>query len=54
MDLAGEKGQPIITQKLTMVKKYMKDSWKVDLDLLREVIARRSNEIGELDLDHIY
>lgn len=37
-----------------MVKKYMKDSWQVDLDLLRKVIARRTNEISELDLDHIY
>ena len=39
---------------LIMVKKYMKDSWQVDLDLLRKVIARRTNEISELDLDHIY
>jgi len=54
MTLAGEKGKPIIDQKLAMVKKYMKDSWQVDLDLLRKVIARRTNEISELDLDHIY
>ena len=54
MTLAGEKGKPIIDQKLAMVKKYMKDSWQVDLDLLRKVIARRTNEISELDLNHIY
>ena len=54
MTLAGEKGKPIIDQKLAMVKKYMKDSWQVDLDLLRKVIARRTNEISELDLEHIY
>lgn len=54
MELAGETGGAIISQKLDMVKKYMKSSWGVDLDLLRKVIARRTNEISELDLDHIY
>lgn len=53
-DSGWRKGKPIIDQKLAMVKKYMKDSWQVDLDLLRKVIARRTNEISELDLDHIY
>lgn len=54
MTLAGVKGRDIINQKLAMVKKYMKDSWEVDLDQLRKVIARRTSEISDLDLDHIY
>lgn len=54
MDLAGEEGGKIIEQKLTTVKKYMIDAWQVDIDQLRKVIARRTNEISELDLDHIY
>lgn len=54
MDLAGEKGRGIIEQKLASVKKYMIDAWQVDIDQLRKVIARRTNEISELDLDHIY
>lgn len=54
MELAGESGSAIITKKLDMVKGYMKSTWKVDLDKLRQVISRRCNEIGELDLDHIY
>lgn len=54
IELAGEKGSAIIYNKLDMVKNYMKASWGIDLDLLRKVISRRTNEIGELDLDHIY
>lgn len=50
---AGDKGRAIIEQKISIMKKYMKDSWKIDMDKLREIIERRGNEIKDLDLEHI-
>ena len=35
------------------MKKYMKDTWNIDMDQLRDCIARRGNEIKELDLEHV-
>ena len=46
---AGPDGSAIILQKLSIVKKYMKDSWGVDVDRLKSVIMRRSNEIQYKD-----
>jgi len=50
---AGPYGSAIIMQKLNVVKKYMRDSWGVDVDLLKEVIMRRSNEIRYFDFDNL-
>lgn len=50
---AGDEGRAIIEQKISIMKKYMKDSWKIDMDKLREIIERRGNEIKDLDLEHI-
>lgn len=50
---AGDEGRAIIEQKISIMKKYMKDSWKIDMDKLREIIKRRGNEIKDLDLEHI-
>ena len=50
---AGQEGSAIIRQKLSIVKKYMKDSWSIDVDLLKNVIQRRSNEIQDLDFDNL-
>lgn len=49
---AGETGAPIIEQKLDIVKKYMQNSWGIDLDKLRSVVQRRMNDIvkGSVDL----
>lgn len=54
LELAGDDGTAIINRKLEMLRGYMKSSWGVDIDLLRQVIERRCLEIGLLDLDHIY
>ena len=51
--LAGDKGSAIIYQKLDIVRKYMKESWSIDIEQLRSVISRRCAEISELDLDNI-
>ena len=53
ISLAGEKGSAIIYQKLDIVRKYMKESWAIDIEQLRSVISRRCAEINELDLDNI-
>jgi substrate import-associated zinc metallohydrolase lipoprotein len=53
LEYAGASGAAIITQKLEMVKNYMKNSWKIDLTELRDVVQRRSGEIELLNLDNL-
>lgn len=50
---AGATGRPVIERKLNIVKKYMKDSWGVDVDHLKNVIARRANEIQYVEFDKL-
>lgn len=51
LDVAGETGKAIILQKFAIVKTYMKESWNIDLDELRDVVQRRQDEIENLDLE---
>ena len=53
--MAGEKGsdktgREAIEKKLEIIKKYMKDSWGFELDDLRTVVLRRSQEVLKMDL----
>lgn len=50
IDNAGEEGVAIINQKLDMVREYFKDSWGIDLDVMRSIVLRRSSEVTSLDL----
>lgn len=50
LETAGDTGKPIIQAKFKIVDDYMKNSWGIDLDQLREVVQRRQNEIYDLDL----
>lgn len=50
---AGATGGAIIQQKFDIVYKYMKDTWGIDLDELREIIQRRQSELSTLDLDNL-
>lgn len=50
MRIAGNTGRPILERKFEIVYNYMKDSWGIDLDRLREIVQRRQNEISLLDL----
>ncbi|MCL7761819.1 putative zinc-binding metallopeptidase [Polaribacter sp. Z014] len=50
---AGDEGGPIITQKLTIVKNYLKESWNIDMDDLRDNILVRQQNLNNLDLDNI-
>ena len=40
----------ILNQKLTILKRYMQNSWNVDLDELRAVVKRRTAEVKDMDL----
>lgn len=55
MEEAGEDGAALIEAKLDIVKKYMKDSWNIDMDQLRATILRRQADIaaGKVDLTDI-
>lgn len=49
---AGTAGAEIIKQKFEVVYNYMKDSWNIDLNQLRDIVQRRSSEIDKLDLEN--
>ncbi len=46
-------GAEAIQKKLEYVKSYMSASWNLDLDKLREIVLRRSGEVGTLDLKNL-
>lgn len=48
---AGTTGAGYISQKLEMVRTYMKESWGMDINKMRDVVQRRAAEIGSLDLE---
>lgn len=50
---AGESGRPTIEKKFEIVYNYMIDSWGVDLNVLRDIVQRRQNEIFDLDLSSL-
>lgn len=41
----AQKGVASIDRKITMVKDYLKASWEVDLDVLRDIVLERSEEV---------
>ena len=45
----GEVGGARIERKIAIVKSYMKDTWGIDMDELRDVLARRYAEIDRLN-----
>ena len=52
---AGENGSDIsgresIEKKLDIIKEYMRTSWGYELDTLRNVVLRRSQEVLNMDL----
>jgi len=51
LNSAGEDGKAIILKKFEYVYNYYLEKWEIDLDELRDIVARRTNEaITELDL----
>lgn len=51
LNKAGETGRAIIRRKFEIVYSYMKQTWGIDLDELREIVLRRQNEIANGDVD---
>lgn len=47
---AGTDGAAIINQKLSIVRTYLAESWGLDLEKLRGIVLRRSNEVQNMDL----
>ena len=44
----GIDGQAVILQKLSIARKWLKDSWNIDIDVLRTEIIRREERINEI------
>lgn len=53
MDNAGEDGGAYIQQKLDIVREYFQETWGIDLDMMRDIIQRRSAEVVKMDLHNI-
>lgn len=47
---AGDEGAALIEEKLALVKDYMLTTWSINLDELRTIVQRRSQEILTMDL----
>ncbi len=50
---AGSEGADKITKKITIVKDYMKNVWKIDLDLLKAEIKSRIDNLPNVDINKI-
>jgi substrate import-associated zinc metallohydrolase lipoprotein len=50
LTLAGTRGANILNQKLELVKSYLKVSWNIDLDELRQIFALRASTLSQIDL----
>ena len=53
MTTAGKKGAPLIQAKLDIVRNYMKESWKLDIDQLSDIVIRRASELNSLNLNEL-
>lgn len=47
---ADEEGTKKLQQKIAIMKQYMKEAWNIDMDVLKETVNRRMNEISYLML----
>ena len=53
MNDAGTSGAPLIQAKLDIIKSYMKDSWNLNIDQLRDIVMRRASELYQLNLNEL-
>lgn len=53
LEESGEEGAKLITRKFNMVRDYLTEYWNLDIDELRSVVLRRSEEVSTLDLETI-
>ena len=54
MKLAGDGGAAIIDQKLTIIRHYLKTAWGIDIDILRDVLQRRIDDVvtGKVNIEN--
>ena len=54
-DPSAEDGAALIESKIDIVRNYMQDSWKIDIDELRDIINRRMSDVvaGKVDLNTV-
>lgn len=50
---AAGSGATAITEKLEVVRNYLRDSWGIDIDVLRAAVMHRAAELNSLDLEHL-
>lgn len=53
LTIAGDTGRGKIEAKFEIVYNYMKNSWDIDLNKLREIVLRRAAEAPHLDFDSL-
>lgn len=53
MTAAGTTGGPILQRKTDMMKTYIREVWKFEIDDLRNEILTRANSLSTIDLDNI-
>lgn len=49
----GALGKIKLQKKFDIVRKYLKDSWVIDIDKLRDIVQRRSGSLSEVDLENL-
>ena len=49
----GALGKIKLQKKFDIVRKYLKDSWSIDIDKLRDIVQRRSGSLSEFDLENL-
>ena len=49
----GALGKIKLQKKFDIVRKYLKDSWSIDIDKLRDIVQRRSGSLSEVDLENL-
>lgn len=53
LNKGGEEGKQILLKKENIMRKYFKDTWKIDIDVLRDEIQTRINNLSNVYLDKI-
>ena len=49
----GALGKIKLQKKFDIVRKYLKDSWGIDIYKLRDIVQRRSGSLSEVDLENL-
>lgn len=53
LNKGGEQGKEILLKKEAIMRKYFKNTWNIDIDVLRNEIQERINNLSNINLDKI-